>query len=214
MIIYGAGGMGSEVKMIIDDINKEMNRWSVAGFADSSLPAGTMAHNLPVLGGDSFLLNLKEQADVAVAFADVRAREKMFAILSGNKSINFPVLIHPSAYVAEDAALGDGTIVSPFCFVSTHTHVSHCVYLNVGSGVGHDSKIGPFSVVSSRAEILGAVNIGKSVYIGARSVIMERLSVGDYAMVGMGSVVVSSVADGNTVFGNPARVIKKSHSDV
>jgi sugar O-acyltransferase (sialic acid O-acetyltransferase NeuD family) len=201
--------MGSDIKLIIDDLNDKLKCWSVEGFVDHAFTAGEVVHDLPVLGDDELLTNFGEPVDVVIAVGSVLARERIYEKLSRNSFINFPTLIHPNAYVACNAVLDEGVIVSQFCVVSACAHISRCVNMNAGAVVGHHAKIGPFTMVMSHAGIMGSVNVGKNVLIGANSVVMQGLDVGDNAVVGMGCVVTVDVRGGSTVFGNPAKTFPR-----
>ena len=49
--IYGAGGFGLEVAMLIGQINQVRSRWNLIGFFDDSVPLGAAVNEWPVLGG-------------------------------------------------------------------------------------------------------------------------------------------------------------------
>jgi virginiamycin A acetyltransferase len=59
----------------------------------------------------------------------------------------------------------------------------------------------------------GDTVIGNDVWIGREAVVMPGVTVGDGAIIAARAVVVSDVAPYTTVGGNPARPLKKRHSD-
>jgi virginiamycin A acetyltransferase len=63
--------------------------------------------------------------------------------------------------------------------------------------------------ISSRGDTV----IGNDVWIGRDAVIMPGVTIGDGAIIAARAVVVSDVAPYTTVGGNPAKLLKKRHSD-
>jgi len=87
----------------------------------------------------------------------------------------------------------------------------------IGSGVkidsrvfvGHNCVIGQDTMITAGAVLGGGVVVGKNCFIGLGALIRQRVKIGDNAFVGMGSVVINNVRPGETVFGSPAKPIKR-----
>ncbi len=75
--------------------------------------------------------------------------------------------------------------------------------------IAHNAIVGQGSAIIAHTTICGSVTIGKDVWIGPNSVIRDTLQIGDNAFIGMGSVVTKDVLINSTVFGVPAKDIKK-----
>ena len=58
LYIYGAGGFGREIKMIIDQINAKKQMWNIVGFIDDGNEKTDVADSLKVVGDGSFLSEL------------------------------------------------------------------------------------------------------------------------------------------------------------
>lgn len=97
------------------------------------------------------------------------------------------------------ATLGS-TIISDYVKCDDQVHIAH------------NCSIGEATIITAQAEISGSVNVGKHCWIGPNAAIMQKVSIGDHATIGIGSIVLRTVKAGTTVFGNPAKVIKRAAS--
>lgn len=209
LVIYGAGGLGRELRGLVRAVDPEGERWAFAGFVDDQVPVGTRVGESVVLGGREALHGIKTPTALVLGLASPSARASIYEDLIKNPNISFPVLVHPLAYVESSAVLSPGVVVSPFCFVAVDSVLGKCVFLNAAAQVGHDSRIGDFCAVMPSCNISGNVTIGPRTLVGVGSKILQGLSVGADATVGIGSVVLNDVPDRCTVMGYPARVVKK-----
>jgi sugar O-acyltransferase (sialic acid O-acetyltransferase NeuD family) len=183
------------------------------GFIDDGKSSGSRVGESKVLGGMAELVFAAATATNPVAvlmgLADPAAKAALYAKLSLNPRVTFPVLVHPLAHVEASAALGAGTVISPYCSVSVDTTLGLCSFFNVGAQIGHDSVLGDFGSVMPHADISGNVTIGARTLVGAGAKILQGLSIGADVTIGIGSVVLKDVPDRCTVMGYPARVVKK-----
>ena len=209
LIIYGAGGLGREMLGLVCAMDPQRSKWNFLGFIDDGKPAGTPVSDAVVLGGMSWFSSVAGSVAVVMGLADPEAKGAVYAKLSQNPMIEFPVLVHPLAYVEPSATLAPGVIVSPFCFVALSASLGICSFLNAASQVGHDSVVGDFCSVMPSVNISGNVTIGPRTLVGAGAKILQGLKIGSDATVGIGSVVLNDVPDACTVLGYPARVIMK-----
>ena len=209
LVIYGAGGLGREIRGLIRAIDPCCKRWNFTGFVDDSLPAGTSVADAFVVGDLAWLTSRSASTAVAMGLASPAAKAELYARLKTNPHLEFPTLLHPSAYVETSATLAPGTIVSPFCFVAVDASLGLCTFLNTAAQVGHDSVVGDFCSVMPSVNISGNVIIGARTLIGAGSKILQGLGIGSDSTVGIGSVVLNDVSADCTVMGYPARVVKK-----
>jgi sugar O-acyltransferase (sialic acid O-acetyltransferase NeuD family) len=140
----------------------------------------------------------------AVGTADVRRR-----FVQAWPGTEFLTVVGESAWISDDATVGEGTTVSPGALVNRFVQVGRHVLINTGAVLCHDVVVGDFATVGPGCAIGGVASVGDGAFIGIGATISDRVSVGRNAVVGAGAVVIDDVADGVTVVGVPARPIRR-----
>ena len=67
LVIFGAGGLGREVLLLLRQLNDAQPSWQVRGFYDDHAPATPTVAGLPYLGTSADLNAVAEPLAVAVA---------------------------------------------------------------------------------------------------------------------------------------------------
>jgi sugar O-acyltransferase (sialic acid O-acetyltransferase NeuD family) len=205
LIIFGAGGLGREVKTIVDILPD----WYVEGFCDDMVQPGDKINGIKVLGDSSYLL--KQSASfVVVAIGDPRLKSQVVEKLSASEGIQFVTLIHPRAVLGDVnlIKIGEGSVITAGCILTTSISIGNHVLVNLNSTVGHDVNVGDCSSIMPGANIAGQVKIGCCVLVGSGANVLNKIIIGDHAIVGSGAVVTKDVSEGVTVVGIPARKVK------
>jgi sugar O-acyltransferase (sialic acid O-acetyltransferase NeuD family) len=212
LAIYGAGGLGREFSLLVDQINRHKYRWNVIGFFDDGKEPGTRINGLDVLGNITQLNQHNQDLDLIIAIADPLKRKIVFSQVS-NPHVSYPVVIHPSADIGSQSnILGQGTVVTGGCFLTTNISLGEFNIINLSTTIGHDVKTGPFVSIMPGCNISGNVTIGSQSLIGTGAKILQNLQIGSRCKVGAGAVVVRSFADDLTLVGVPACVKKGKRS--
>lgn len=201
--LYGAGGLGREVKCLLDAIPE----YRVAGFIDDAISRDKIVGEIPTFPP----IKLNEIKSLVISIGDPRVKAKIYKRLKAH-NYSYPVVIHPSALLMNKNSIhiGQGTIITAGVILTTDIHVGNHVLLNLNCTVGHDVSIGDCTSVMPGVNISGNVQIGKEVLIGTGATILNGIKIGDGAVIGAGAVVTRDVQPGCTVAGVPARIIEKN----
>lgn len=203
-VIVGTGGMGRELLGWIANCSEETRqRFHVAAFISEGEDVGSVIHGIRVVHPDEWS---GAPPRFVIAFADP-ANKKRVALELEARGWAPETFIHDSATVGLAAKIGRGTIICPFCRVSTDCEIGEHVLVNGGSGIGHDARVGSYSSLLGSVSVNGGTQVGEGVLFGAGSMVYPGKRVGDWATVGLASVVLRNVAAHATVFGNPAKRI-------
>jgi sugar O-acyltransferase (sialic acid O-acetyltransferase NeuD family) len=200
LLIVGCGDFGREVLNYALDAGQQ-----VRGFLDDD----PRACNVPKLGV-AFLGVLEQVSfDAAndrfvIAVGDAVAR-KSLAMRVRSRGGHLASVVHPTAYVARDASIGQGCIVGPFAMVATNACVAENTALNTYASVGHGARVGAHCVFSPYSVINGNVQLGERVFLGTHATVTPGCSVGAMSKVSAGAVVTRGVEPGSLVSGNPAK---------
>jgi sugar O-acyltransferase (sialic acid O-acetyltransferase NeuD family) len=209
IMIVGSSGFS---KVVIDIVEKE-GRHTIHGLIDSFRPVGEETLGYTILGTEKELPGLMEKQGVEgvlIAIGDNGARfsvyEKIFALCPGMK---YPTAVHPSAQIARDVDLGEGTVVAAVANIHNGTRIGRFCIINGHSQLGHDVHVGDFASVGPDAAVAGNVTIGELTAVAIGSHILEKRSIGSDSIVGAGSLVTKDVPDNVVVYGSPAKVVKE-----
>lgn len=124
-------------------------------------------------------------------------------------------LVHPKAYVAPDARLGDnvwigpGVIVSRGCKVAGDVMVNAGVRLDAGVQIGAHGWIGPGASIGAATEVGGHCVLGADVHVSA------GLQIGKHCMLTQPGLWTKSLPAGSFVepgYTEPARMIGAGYS--
>lgn len=203
IVIWGAAGHAR----VVADAVRRAGRFRVAGFIDDVSPErrGSEFCGATVLGGREVLQVLKASGvrHVALAFGHNEARLRLMAELQA-QGFELPVIAHPSAVIAADSVIADGSYVGPLAVVNAAARVGRAVIVNSGVIVEHDAVVGDGVHLSPRACLAGGAQVGRASWVGAGAIVRDHVVIGESVIVGMGAVVVGAVRAGVTVIGCPA----------
>ncbi len=163
------------------------------------------------VGADTFPLlplgDLPAKLPLYCGVGNVRFKRMLEEVLAGYPALRFRTAIHPRAFVAADARVGEGSIIFPFAAVSAGAAVGRLCHVNFGATVGHHASVGDRCSVNPGATIGGRAVIGDDVTVGQNSAVHQGVRVAAGTTVAMAAAVYADVPEsGQTLLGNPAKV--------
>lgn len=197
LIIIGASGHGK----VVADI-AVLNGYKDIAFLDNNPKINTCA-GYPVLGPDAMALEL--DGDVFVAIGNAEARKRL---IERYKTRSFPVLIHPSAVVAESAEVGAGSVVMAGAVINSGARIGQGCIINTSSSVDHDCIIEDFCHISVGTHLSGTVMVGARTWIGTGAIVSNNINICGGCIIGAGAVVIKDIIEPGTYVGVPAKRIR------
>lgn len=199
LVIVGAGGLGREVKEIIDEQD-----WNLLGWVCNDHPVGEIINGIPVLGSDDYILNYKNELNVVIALGYSKPRRKLYEIYRQNKNVIFPSIISDRACVSKHLKYGMGCIIAQSVVITADVTIGNFCLVNISSTIGHDCVLEDFVSINPGVNVSGHVSIGEGSMLGTGSSVLQGISIGKNSMVGMSSSVIRNVKDNVSVYGIPA----------
>lgn len=198
LIIIGASGHGK----VVADIAK-LSGYRDIVFLDNNLEIKECA-GYPVSGPDTMVKDLEGDLFIAVGNAEIRRR-----LMDREADRSFPVLIHPSAVIAEGVKIGDGTVVMAGAVVNPDTKIGKGCIVNTSSSIDHDCVVEDFSHIAVGAHLCGTVHVGKGTWVGAGATVSNNVNICGSCMIGAGAVVIKDIEEPGTYVGVPAKLKMK-----
>lgn len=203
LVLIGAGGHAKSVHAAVGCSRP------VAGYVDKA----ECALQLPYLGNDDVFLSHYSPNESELVITMVAGRscslQPRARLIERYKGCRFATVIAPTAFVAPETTIGEGSVVMHHAVVNVDTRIGrHCV-INTSAVVEHDCLIGDNVFIGPGAVICGGVTIGNNVYIGANCTLRPGVTVSDDVTIGLGAAVVKDITESGTYAGVPAEILKK-----
>lgn len=195
LVIVG-GGEGAV--QILDAISKIPGQQAVAIVDDNPALKGRSVAGVPVVGpvdGAAVKQMIEQnQADGVVisVSTSIPFRQRVFDEWT-RLGIPFANVIHPSAQVGINAAIGTGNVILAFCQLGPCATVGNNNFLSAYCSIEHHSTLGnhcsfgPGVITSSRA------NIGDRTRFGTGIFIEPHITIGHDSVIGSGCILWSDV---------------------
>lgn len=207
IVIVGAGGVGRETSLIIQQINELKITWNLIGFIDDDVNSwGNVINGYPVIGGMDSLEKLSLDTYVVVAIANYKVKKRIVNKI--NNRFKFATIVHPRVWLHDYMTLGEGTIIYEGAILTTNIKVGNHVIISPKCGIGHDSIIKDYVSLLWNVNVSGNDIIEEGVMMGSASTVIQGKRIGKGSTVGAGAVVIDNIDSYSTVVGVPAKVIK------
>ena len=210
VILVGGGGHG---RVLLEALRR--SGVIVAGVVDRD-PAAAARLGLPGLGDDAAFLASAQPGALLVngigGMADTGLRRAVFERFLA-AGFRFATVIHPSAVVAEDVALGDGAQVMAGVVIQPGSRIGANAILNTRCVVDHDCVIGAHAHIAPGAVLAGGVEVGAGAVVGTGASVRPLMRIGEGSVVGAGAAVVAMVPAHHVAVGVPARAVSKSRTE-
>ncbi len=195
-------GFGGHAKSVVDTIEKE-GKYHIVGFTDPLPDREYKGYHC--LGNDDvleeyFLKGIRYAFVTLGYMGQGKNRDVLYKKL---KKIGYrlPVIIDPSAVLAEDIKIGEGTFVGKNAVINAAAIVGKMCIINTGAVVEHENQIGDFTHVSVNGTLCGNVFVSEHCFIGANATVIQNIKIGSCSIVGAGSIVLRDILSGEKVYG-------------
>lgn len=182
------------------------------GVLDPGLSPGHRIHGYEVLGNDKDLPGLVARLGiegVAMAIGDNASRARAVEMVRAlSPTVEFTTHIHPSAQIARDVRVNQGTVVMAGCVINSGAKIGSFCILNTHSTIEHDVQVGDFVSFAPNACAGGSSTIGDHAAICLGANVVNRVIVGAYTVVGAGATVLRDLPSNVVAYGTPARIIR------
>ena len=192
IVIIGASGQGK----VVADIAAKCGYTDIVFLDDDE--AIKWCGKYPVIGKSERVREL--DGDAVVAIGDAAIRQKLMERIDKGRRAS---LIHPSAVVAGDVEIGEGTVVMAGTVINSGSVLGKGCIVNTASSIDHDCKIGDYVHVAVGAHLAGNVEVGEGTWIGAGATVNNNIRICGDCMIGAGAVVVKDIKEAGTYVGVP-----------
>ena len=205
IVIVGAGGLATEIKYLIDVINKDQLQWNLLGFINDwgKQKGEEIIDGYKIIGTTEDLNNTNEELFVSIAIGIPQHIKEVAEILH-NPLIKYANLIHPSVEMNSPQNIGHGNTICFGSFISCNVSIGDFNFFNTMCAIGHNTCIGSFNIFNPRTQISGSVQIGDMNFWGMNSSIIQGKKIGNNNIIGASSFVIKNIKDGVSLFGIPA----------
>lgn len=208
MYLLGVGGIS---RIAAEMVRRYLPGYAISGYYDDDPAKLNREYDgIRVLGNFKDLVGLEGDICVFNCLGNIRfiAQRIRYSIALKEKGFSFPRLIHPSAVLADNARIGDGTIICPLAVVNSQARVGFNTIVFSHTTVEHDVKIADNCYLSPQSVLCGKVVVEDNCYIGPGAILGAGVRVGRNSIIGAGSVVLEDVPEGVFYAGHPAYYIK------
>lgn len=207
VIILGAGG---HAKVLIDALLATSA--VIAGIVDPDLTlTGSRILGVPVLGNDDIISDFPpSKVNLVNGLGSIGLpvkRQQLFKRLKG-LGYDFTTVVHPSAIIAPDVVLGEGTQVMAGVIIQPGCRIGINSIINTSASIDHDCIIGDHAHIAPGVTMSGGVKVGTCSHIATAATVIQGVSIGEKSLVGAGALVLKDVSPSITVVGVPAKVMK------
>ena len=211
IVIIGAGGVGREVSLIIQQINELEPTWNLLGFIDDNTDNwGKVINGYSVIGGIDSLEFLSNDTYIVIAIANYEVKKKI--VNKVNNKFKFATIVHPKVWIHDYMTVGQGTIIYEGAILTANIEIGNHVIISPKCGVGHDSIIKDYVSLLWNVNVSGNDLIEEGVMMGSGSTVIQGKKIGKGSIIGAGAVVVNDIESFSTAVGVPAKVIKSDKS--
>lgn len=211
IVIIGAGGVGREVSLIIQQINELEQTWNLLGFIDDNTDNwGKVINGYSVIGGIDSLEFLSNDTYIVIAIANYKVKKNIVNKI--NNKFKFATIVHPKVWIHDYMAVGEGTIIYEGAILTANIEIGNHVIISPKCGVGHDSIIKDYVSLLWNVNVSGNDLIEEGVMMGSGSTVIQGKKIGKGSIIGAGAVVVNDIESFSTAVGVPAKVIKSDKS--
>lgn len=207
LVIIGAGGVGREVSLIVQQINEIEPTWNMIGFIDDNVDNwGKVVNGYSIIGGLDSLDFLTEDHYVVIAIANYEVKKRIVNRIRGR--FKFATIIHPKVWIHDFMTLGEGSVVYEGVILTANIEIGKHVIISPKCGIGHDSIVKDYVSLLWNVNVSGNDVIEEGVMMGSGSTVIQGKIIGQGSTIGAGAVVVNNIDSYSTAVGVPAKVIK------
>ena len=211
IVIIGAGGVGREVSLIIQQINELEQTWNLLGFIDDNTDNwGKVINGYSVIGGIDSLEFLSNDTYIVIAIANYKVKKNIVNKI--NNKFKFATIVHSKVWIHDYMTVGEGTIIYEGAILTANIEIGNHVIISPKCGVGHDSIIKDYVSLLWNVNVSGNDLIEEGVMMGSGSTVIQGKKIGKGSIIGAGAVVVNDIESFSTAVGVPAKVIKSDKS--
>lgn len=203
--IFGAGGFGREVFLLLQRLNKVKIQWNILGFYDDNPFVSFGGSKIPInyLGTLNDLNKIKNSLAIVIALGNPTNIKNVTKNIS-NKNIYFPNIIALDSVIYDDELkIGYGNIITSGCIFTDNITIGNFNVFNLKTSVGHDVKIGNCNVFNPNSAISGNVIIGNNNFFGLNSSVVQDKKIGSDNKIGAATLILRNINDDEFYFGVP-----------
>lgn len=180
LLIYGS----KEFSTTVSDLAKHCGHEVVGMVDDFNIGAN-------IVGNLDFAIKAFPPSEygfaVAIGYSNIPGRRKAWERIHA-AGYQAPALIHPRAYVADSAFVGEGSMVMAGAIVDVRAQLGEIVVVWPGACISHDTTVGSNTFVSPNATLCGSSVIGSDTFIGAAAAIADHCQVPASSFIKMNSI--------------------------
>ena len=138
----------------------------------------------PVVGKSGLAEKIRNDLFIAIGNSKIR---KILMERFADK--NFPVLIHPSATVAEDAEIGAGSIIMAGAVINPGVKIGRGCIVSINASIDHDCVLGDYVHAAVGSSIGGGVTVGDNSSIGTGAVVDHNVKIPQDSVIEAGQII-------------------------